>query len=303
MSTREFSLLIVMCLCWGAHFTVLKYIFGETSDPLFYAAVRMSIVAILLLPFLRVHKGQMKRILIAGVFLGGLNYSFLFTGINYANASVAALTVELFAPVAMIFSVLFLHEKVGMVRVLSLFVAFAGVAIISTAHDVEGMGAAPLLGMALILGNVFSEATGAVVLKRVTGVKPHQLLAWFALIGAIVLWTASFVFEENQFAALEGERLPRFGLALCYSVIFGSLIGQGIYYWLIDRLPVNQVAASTMLVSIFAVLISITVLSEPVTWQLLAGGAMTLAGVGIILFRSNRESAIGPEKTPAAADT
>lgn len=297
MSLREFLLLLLMCLSWGTHFTVLKFTFGGPADPLFYAAIRMSIVAVLLLPFLKIHKGQMRRILIAGALLGGVNYFFLFTGINNANASVSALTVELFAPVAMVFSVIFLKERVGLPRVLGLMIAFLGVALISTARGVDGMGPAPLLGISLIVCNVFVEAGGAVILKKVRAVKPFELLSWFSLMGALVLWTATAVFEQDQFAVFEQkEQARQFGLAVAYSVVFGSLVGQAIYYWLINRLPVNQVASSTMLVSVFAVIIGITVLREPVTWQLLVGGGMTLLGVGVILLRSaKKQKAQGTE--------
>ncbi len=60
-------MLVLMTLVWGAHFSVMKVSFGGVVDPIFYAAVRMSIVALLLTPFLKIYRGQMKRVLIAGV--------------------------------------------------------------------------------------------------------------------------------------------------------------------------------------------------------------------------------------------
>ena len=53
MSLREFAVLFLTCLIWGLHFIVMKVTVGDTADPLFYAAVRMSIVAVLMFPWLR----------------------------------------------------------------------------------------------------------------------------------------------------------------------------------------------------------------------------------------------------------
>ena len=43
MTYREFMVLLLVCLIWGLHFIVMKLTVGYTADPLFYAAVRMSL--------------------------------------------------------------------------------------------------------------------------------------------------------------------------------------------------------------------------------------------------------------------
>ncbi len=288
-------MLVLMALVWGGHFAVLKASFGGAIDPIFYAAMRMTIVAIILSPLLRIHKNQMRRILIAGICLGGLNYAFMFSGISYTNASVSAVTMQLYAPIVMVFSVIFLQERVGLPRILSFALAFFGIVIIYSAKETDGMGKAPLFGMMLLIAAAITEAVGSVVIKGIHGVKPFQLLAWFALAGSVVLWTATLLFEVNQLAALDRGRIWRFLPALVYSIVFASLFSQATYYWLLSRLPVNLVACSTLLVALFAVLFGALFLSEPITWQLLLGGALTLGGVGTILVRTG-----GPE---SASDT
>ncbi|MCI5046817.1 MAG: DMT family transporter [Aquisalinus sp.] len=290
MSIRELSLLVVMATIWGAHFSIIKVTTGGVVDPVFYAAVRMTIVAILLAPLLRIHKGQMGFILLAGVCLGGLNYAFMFSGIYYSNASVSAITMELVAPFTMILSVIFLKERVGLLRILSFAFAFTGIMIIITARQTDGMGPSPLLGSVLLICAACIEAVGAISIKKVKGVKPFQLLAWFALVGSMVLWAGTLTFESDQFAVFEEADLWPFGLALVYSVVFASLVGQATYYWLLSRLPANLVACSTLLVAFLAVIFGVVFLSEPLSWQLFVGGVMTLSGTGIILLRAGRRS-------------
>jgi len=67
MSVKEFLVLFMICLIWGLHFIIMKVTIGETAEPLFYAALRMTIVAILLIPKLKWHKGLMWPILGAGM--------------------------------------------------------------------------------------------------------------------------------------------------------------------------------------------------------------------------------------------
>ncbi len=297
MSPREFIMLFLMALAWGAHFSVLKVAFAGATDPIFYAAVRMTIVAIILSPLLRIHKGQMKRVMLAGVCFGGLNYALMFSGIHYTNASISAMTMELYAPIAMVFSVIFLKERIGLPRIISFIVAFIGVMIIYSAKEIDGMGSAPFLGMGLLIGAALTEAVGAITIKKIHGIKPFQLLAWFAIAGSMVLWTGTFLFESNQLEALEGEQRWTFLAALSYSILLGSLLGQSVYYWLLSRLPVNLMATSTLLVAFLGVVFGVLLLSEPLTWQFMVGGAMTLAGVGTIVIRSGRKA---PRTTPEA---
>jgi len=56
----------------------MKVTVGYTADPLFYAAMRMSLVAIIMLPWLKWHGKLMKPIFGAGLGYGALNYAFMF---------------------------------------------------------------------------------------------------------------------------------------------------------------------------------------------------------------------------------
>jgi len=87
MSLREFLVLFLICLIWGLHFVVMKVTVGDTADPLFYAALRMSIVALIMLPWLKWHKGLMRPVLGVGLAYGALNYAFMFPALGMTTAS------------------------------------------------------------------------------------------------------------------------------------------------------------------------------------------------------------------------
>ena len=293
MPLRYLLAFLAMCLVWGNHFVVLKLTLGEATPPIFYAAIRMSVLALILSPLLRLHKGQMRYIIPAGVCLGGLNYAFMFSAIPKTNASIVAIVLESYVPIVMILSTLFLHERIGWRRIAGMIAAFSGVMVIASAKGSGDFGVAPLLGIFLAFCTAVAEAVGAILVKSTKGVKPLSLLAWFALVGSVVLWSATLILEQGQGAALNPDN--RFGLfaALAYSVVLASLFGHSTYYWLISKLPVSQVSSATIVATLVGVVSSILILKEPLGWQLLVGGVMVIAGVWVIIQRSAHD-----DKTP-----
>ena len=289
MSAREISVLLGMCVIWGFHFIVIKLAVAELP-PMFYAAIRMTLVAAVLAPFLRWRTGQMHLVLPAGICLGTLNYAFMFSGLKFATASTAAIAMELTVPFATILAIIFLNDRIGLPRILGISVAFVGVAIISFGgHDDVSPGTNIALGVSLVAMGAFVEACGAVLVKKSSGFKPHQLLAWFSLVGAAGLWALSFAFESEQAAALQASDKKLILGAILYSAIGGSILGHSAYYWLLQRLPISTVAPSILLTTLIAVIAGIVFLGDPFGPRMVAGGLMVLAGVGTVLLRTTKK--------------
>ncbi|MEM9014584.1 MAG: DMT family transporter [Pseudomonadota bacterium] len=285
MNGRELFVLVGMCVAWGFHFVVIKVAVDEIP-PLFYAAIRMTLVAILLAAFLRWRKGQMATVLLAGVCLGALNYAFMFSGLKFTTASAAAIALELYVPFATILSVIVFKEVVGWRRILGIVLAVAGVAIIAGSEPQDGDNKM-LLGISLVAAGAMCEAIGAVLVKRANGFKPIELLAWFALTGAVVLWAFTGIFETGQGEAFAESNKFIVVAAIIYSAVAASIFGHTAYYWLIKRLPMSMVAPSNLLVTILAVAFGVLLLGDEFTVRMAIGCIMALIGVGIVLFRSS----------------
>ncbi len=287
MSLREFSVLMVICIIWGLHFIVIKFTIAEMGvPPLFYAAVRVTLMALILLPFLRWHKGQMKAVIIGGLGYGALNYAFMFPALNLTTASAAAVTIELYMPFSIILSVLILGERIGPWRIFGCVLAFIGVVLIGLGTPSEVAGPGFALGIGLMACGAMAEAVGAVSVKSVKSINPVQLLAWFGIVGSVVLWPLSLTLETDQISAFAPDTRVNFGLALVYSVLLVSLIAHGSYYWLLQRLPIHTVAPSGLMTTVIGVIAGIWILRESPTPILFAGALITLSGISIILSRN-----------------
>ena len=291
MSLREFSVLMMVCIIWGLHFIVMKFTIAEIGiPPLFYAALRVSLMALILLPFLRWHKGQMKAVLVGGLGFGALNYAFMFPAMNLTTASAAAVTIELYMPFSIILSVLILGERIGLWRIFGATLAFVGVVIIGLGTPSEAAGPGFALGIGLMACAAMSEAVGAISVKSVKSVNPMQLLVWFGIVGSAVLWPLTFLLEDNQMAAFAPDTRINFGLALMYSVLLVSLVAHGSYYWLLQRLPIHTVAPSGLATTLIGVLAGILILKEDPTLILMLGAFITLTGIAIILWRNKAKA-------------
>jgi O-acetylserine/cysteine efflux transporter len=296
LSARELGLLFSICLVWGFHFVVMK-LAVDTLPPMFYAAIRMAIVALILSPFLSWRKGEMGIVLFGGLCIGAVNYALMFSGLQYATASAAAIAVELNVPFATILAMLFLGDRPGWRRLLGIALAFAGVAVIalggSGGSGGDGAEADPRLGLGigLIAAGAFSEAVGAIVVKRATAFRPHELLAWFAVVGAAALSLMSAIFEDGQGAAWEAADRTLIIGAILYSAFASSLFGHTAYYWLLQRLPISVVAPTVLFTTVVAVICGVVLLGDPFGLNMIVGGLMTLAGVGVVLLRNVKKQA------------
>jgi len=282
LNARELSVLLILCVVWGYHYVVMKTGLGEIP-PTLYAAMRMTLVAALLAPFLRWRPGRMGLVLIGGLCFGSLNYLFLFNGMARATASASA--IELYVPFATILSILFLGEHIGWKRTLGIALAFAGVAIVALDRNPSPETKIGL-GVVLVALCALTESIGAVLIKRISGFKPHELLAWFALVGAVFLWPATFVFDKGLVGALAGSNLATVLGAVAYSAIGASIVGHTAYYWLLQRLPVSLVAPSTLLTTLLGVAFSVALLGDQMSTAFVAGALTTLIGVAIVLLRT-----------------
>jgi len=281
----------MVCLIWGLHFVVMKFTIVDMGvQPLFYAALRMSCLALLLIPFLKWHTGQMKAILIGGLGYGALNYAFMFSAMQLTTASAAAVTIELYMPFSIILSVLILGERIGPWRISGAALAFLGVVLIGLGAPPEVASQGFVLGIVLMACAAMSEAVGAISVKSVKSVSPMQLLAWFGIIGSCVLWPLSLVSEERQMSAFAPETRLNFGFAMIYSTLLVSLVAHGSYYWLLQRLPIHTVAPSGLMTTVIGVAAGLLILGEKLTPILFLGAVITLFGIAIILWR-NREKA------------
>ena len=93
-------------------------------------------------------------------------------------------------------------------------------------------------------------------------------------------------------------------IALLYLAVVGSVIAFLLYYWLVQNMDVTKSMLIALVTPVVAVLLGMIVLNEQIGWRTLAGGAMIILGIGMIVGRRARKQEANEENlaTSAGAD-
>lgn len=283
-------LILGIMIVWGLNFAVAK-VGLQQLPPIFLVAARFLLVALLLLPFAKRPHGQWGAIFAIAVVLGLLHFSFMFNGLKTVDAATAAITIQLQVPFAALLAAAFFSDKLGWRRALGMTIAFLGVAVIAGEPRLNGQ----YLALSFVLIACFIWSIANVMIKRLEDIDGITLNAWIAVFATPMLFAASWAMEDGQIEAVREADFWAY-FAVVYQAVAVVVIGYGCWYWLLRRYQMNQVMSSTLLVPFFGVLSGVIFLGETLTVNLIAGGLMTIAGVGIIILRRPKTTAPGAER-------
>lgn len=203
--------------------------------------------------------------------------------IDSAVASVLDATVPLFT--ILIAHYLLHDDKITLPKVLGLLTGFAGVVVLMS-RDLLHASTSSLLGQAaVILASAF-YAVSSVYARRVTEDTPGILRSAGPLVSAsAAMWLATFLFERP----VDVPQLGITWIALLWLGIFGSGIAFVMAYYLIHEIGPTRTTMVTYLFPLGGVLLGVTFLQEPLTWQLAAGAILIVASLAIANWEPNKK--------------
>ena len=291
MSPRHFALLFGICLIWGINFVVAKWSLSGTpvivegfegAPPLFFAFMRFALLYAALAPFLLPVPKQMGPVIGAALTMGAVQFALLFIGLRYATPSSIAIIVQLAVPFTTILSIFFLSERIGWVRGAGMGIAFLGASLVVFKPAEFSF----TIGLIAGVGAAFAAAAGSIFVKR-TDVPALSLQAWIGLISWPPLLLVSLMIEQDQISSSLAGGWPFFA-TLIFTVVLVNIVGHGGFYYLLRRYDASLIAPMTLMAPLMGVVFGVLLLGDPVTWQLVLGGALALAGVGVVAARRSR---------------
>ncbi|MBP7065987.1 MAG: DMT family transporter [Ferrovibrio sp.] len=283
-------MLIVICAVWGFNFVVSKLAVTH-FPPVFFTALRFCCLGLLLLPWLKLHKGQMTLVLQIAFFMGTMHFALMFNALKMArDVSVIAVVVQLGVPIGTMLAWAMLGETVRWRRGLGILLAFGGTVLMSFDPAVFSYGLAVLI----CLLSVVSMSYGQVLVRRIRQVDPLAMQAWIGVVSAPGLFVLSYLFEQGQVQASLTAGALEWSL-LAYSVLGVSLFGHAGAYYLLRLYPVAIVNPGLTLAPVLGILSGVVFLGERLSERALIGAAITLVGVLIVTLRESQLA----EKRPA----
>jgi O-acetylserine/cysteine efflux transporter len=288
MLPRHLAMMVLVQVLWGANFAIAK--FGlDSFSPIFFVALRFSLVAVLLVFVVGLPKASMlTRLLPLSVTMGVMHFTLIFLGMAKLDAATSSIAIQLQTPFAAVMAAFFFGETLGWRRIAGMVTAFAGVLLIAGEPRFSD-DPWPLLSViaaagAWAVGNIQVKALGDEI-DAVT------LNGWIAILAAPQLLIASWLIEGPQWQHIPEASWTGWA-ALLFQAIVIAIFTYWIWYNMMRRYPVNQVMPFTLLLPMVGVAAGAVMRDEIVTWQMIVGGLATVAGVGIIVLR--RPAVVAP---------
>jgi len=281
MSPADWAAALAVSLLWGGNVIAVK-VAVETLPPFLLMGIRFSIVALLLAPFFRPRRDQLPGLLSLALVLGVGHFGLMFLAISGMDAAAAAVAVQMTIPFSALLAWLVYREALGWARGLGVGLAFAGVVLL--AGEPHATGLWPLAVMAV---STLCWAVSNVMVKQVGPIDPLTINGWVALFAVPFLFAGSALFEHGQVAAVAATG-PIGWAALGYTVIGASLVAYTLWYRLVRRHSLNRIVPFTLLGPAVGITGGVLLLGEPLTWQKLVGGLLTVGGVAAVQMWSGK---------------
>ena len=263
---------------WGMGLVFAKAAL-DFFPPILLIAFRFGVTALALVWFVKPPWPLMGKIMIIALVSVVIQYSFTFTALKHLDASVTVLFIQLEVPILILLGAVFLGERPSLRKLAGIALTFIGVSLIAGDPQLKG-AYQPLF---LLLVGVTTWAIGQVMIRQLGEVGGFTLIAWVAIVSTPQLFLASWVLEDNHWQLIREANWVVWGTVVYLGLVMTAL-GYGIWYHLLGRYPVNQVAPFLLLLPVTSVIGSVVVLGETLSLPVAIGGAVVIAGVAFIVL-------------------
>lgn len=281
MTGRELFLVMLVPIMWGLNFPA-STILLQHYPPLLGAALRFALIAVPTMIFVPVPRVRLIWLLGTGICVGFLQFAFLYSGMAAGmSPGLASLVLQASAPFTVLLAVLFLGEHLTALRLVGIGLAIAGLAVIG----IDRAQAVHWLPMALTVLAALSWAAGNICIRQAQAPRPLHLALWMTVIPPLPLLATSVLFEGDRIApalqtALAPAAMPA-NLGMLFSAFGASVVGYGIWNYLLTRHPAATIAPWSMLVPVVGILSGWAFFGDAPLPVELAGGVLILIGIMI----------------------
>jgi DME family drug/metabolite transporter/O-acetylserine/cysteine efflux transporter len=278
MSLKDSILALVMVVVWGVNFVAIA--FGlEDFPPLLMGGLRFLLVAIVGCWFVSRSNVPIKWLLAYALSISVAQFAFLFVAMAVGMpAGLASLLLQSQALFTLVFAYIVLKEAISSRQIMAIAVAGFGLCLIALNSQHTQM---TTLGFFMTLAAATCWAIGNLVTRTISqqGFKADvSLVVWSAFVSAATLLILSLFLEGYQTiqsAILSISWLP--GLSLLYLALVATLLGYGIWSYLIGKYPAGLVVPWALGVPVIGLVAASIVLDEELR-------SIQLLGISLVMI-------------------
>lgn len=272
---------LLAVITWGINFVVIK-IGLQGLPPVLFTASRFIFSALPLIFFVPLPKTSWKWVVAYGMFQFAFQFTLLFCGIKLGfPAGLASLVMQLQAFITMGLAVVIMGEKPQFVQVLGALIALSGMALVAMHLEAQ----ATIIGFLLVVAGAVCWAIANIVTKKIGVVNPLSMVVWGSAIASPPLLLASYMMEgmdawQAAYAQLNWTSIG----AIAYQSYPNTIVGFGIWSWLMRKYPAATIAPFTLLVPVVGMVTASIVLNETLFWWKICAGLLVLGGLACNQF-------------------
>jgi drug/metabolite transporter (DMT)-like permease len=287
MDATGFIAITTLTFLWGLNYVAIK--FSNTGlSPVFTTALRSTIASFFgIIYCLAIRQPLFHRgiILFHGAIVGvlfGLEFVCIYLGMIYTDAARAAVLVYLSPFVVAIGAHLFLKERLSLMKVFGLILAFLGVYLVFQGKPSKH-GPYMLFGdMLQITAAIFWGAT-TLYIKKYLAEKVHPINTFlYQLVFSIpIIFVCAYILEPKWIKNITSPVV----LSMVYQSIIVAFASYLAWFKLIHIYPVGKLSVFTFLTPLFGVLFGVVILKEQLTTGLVSGLILVCLGIYCTNYR------------------
>jgi drug/metabolite transporter (DMT)-like permease len=283
---RLFLSFFAIYILWGTTFLAIR-IAVEELPPLFAAGTRFFIAGIVLYAFMRA-KGearptvpQWRSLTVMALLMFVAEYGPLFWAEKYVPSGVISVLAATLPIITLILEMLILRQqRMRPMLAAATILGFVGVAVLLIPSGNQHLAVIPCLAA---LAGATTWSLGSVLTRSMTLPKSRPITAGASMMlgGAMLLVLSAGFGEMHPFPHISLRAVG----ALLYLIVFGSLLAFTAFVWLLAHMPATRVSSHAYVNPIVAVALGYFMAGEVITGRILAGTALVLISVFLILRR------------------
>jgi len=279
------SLILFVILLWSGNFIAIAYLVKEI-EPFTALMLRFIAVSIILMPFLFSipSKKNFIYLIFATIAIVPGHFGLLFLSIEYTKSLAGiSILIQLAIPFSILLSWIIFKDKLNRLRIIGLTIAFIGMLFLLYSPDLLSSRKAFFIA----IGSAVSMGIYFVVVKKVKKVKSVAIIAWTSFLGIPMMYL--FMLYSNQsFEVLYNIKSNLTYYSFIYIVIASSIIGHGIWAYLIKIEDISFISPFLLLVPLFTSILSIFVFDEQFSISFIILGSMIIIGIFLVFISKNK---------------
>jgi O-acetylserine/cysteine efflux transporter len=278
MKPADIALAVTVPVLWGVAFTLAKPAVAH-FPPLLMMAMTYVVTGLCLFHRLPKLKTPFWTMVGLTLFVATIQAGLLLHGLLGLPVSTAVLLLQLQAPFAVLFAWPLAGERPTPLRLLGTALSFVGVVIVVGAPSDD----IPWIPALMVTSSGASWALGQVAARRFARDDGVTLTVGIALYALPQVLLVSALVEHGQWTSIVTASLLDWATFAAFA-LFGFVLAYCIWYGLLRRYRVEQVTPFSLLMPAVGVLAGVLLLGEKISAGELAGGAVIMVGLAVVVF-------------------